>query len=317
MTDRSPQPAAVSVVIPARNAAETIGAAVASAFAQSTPPATIQVIDDSSSDRTVEAALAAGAEVRANQGKGSNAARQTGLGLASTEWILFLDADDELLPGHLANLLDVVTHEGSPRIDAVFSPSIICQGNELPEAHPAPDLTLPVQDPSLAFLTNQGFQTGAVLWRRSSLLGIGGWDENIPCCQDYEVASRAIRAGLRITGTRRPGAVYRLHSAGTLSRRDPLAVLRRSVDLLADFRRWQRSSGREDARYAQAGRSRLFSLLWEAAGIDPDWAHRNYRRLQAEDLVGPRLTGTRAERLVKLVGWERAVRWRKKRAADR
>ena len=94
----------VLVIIPCYRAADTLRRAVASVLAGAPGALEVLLVDDGSPDETpaVCDALAGGdprvrALHRANGGAG--AARNTGLAAAGGEWVLFVDADDELLPG--------------------------------------------------------------------------------------------------------------------------------------------------------------------------------------------------------------------------
>lgn len=89
----------VSVVIPAYNAEHTVARAVASVLAQTRPADEIIVVDDGSSDRTAEVVQSFGDQVRliCRQNGGASEARNTGVLQASSQWIAFLDADDEWL----------------------------------------------------------------------------------------------------------------------------------------------------------------------------------------------------------------------------
>lgn len=88
----------ISVVIPAYNVAEWITRTLVSVLEQDL--AEIIVVDDGSTDETAEVAQAVSPEIRvitqANRGQG--AARNRGAQEASGDWLLFLDADDLLLP---------------------------------------------------------------------------------------------------------------------------------------------------------------------------------------------------------------------------
>ncbi|MCX7869104.1 MAG: glycosyltransferase family 2 protein, partial [Terrimicrobiaceae bacterium] len=95
----------ISVVIPARNAAGLVGDAVASALRQSLAPHEVIVVDDGSADGTAEAAERAGARVARLAAGGVSRARNVGARLASGEALLFLDADDVLLPHALEKLV--------------------------------------------------------------------------------------------------------------------------------------------------------------------------------------------------------------------
>ncbi|MFP4011556.1 MAG: glycosyltransferase family 2 protein [Spirochaetaceae bacterium] len=99
----------VSVVIPAHNAESSLPRAIRSALAQDTPASSIVVVDDASTDRT--AAVAEEFEDprltvvrRRSAGPGGYAARNAGVASTVSQWIAFLDADDEWLPGHLSAL---------------------------------------------------------------------------------------------------------------------------------------------------------------------------------------------------------------------
>jgi glycosyltransferase involved in cell wall biosynthesis len=89
----------ISVVIPCYNQARFLGEAIESVLAQSHARFEIIVVDDGSTDNTVEVARRY-RDVRCvsqrNQGQG--AARNEGLKHASGEFVVFLDSDDRLLP---------------------------------------------------------------------------------------------------------------------------------------------------------------------------------------------------------------------------
>ncbi|MDA4846166.1 glycosyltransferase family 2 protein [Hoeflea poritis] len=101
---------AVSVIIPAHNAARTIGDVLASLAPDRDLIGEIILIDDRCSDGTAERAhSAAGAlklplTVRCVQAGSAGAARNAGLEQASCPLLYFIDADDILLAGGLAKL---------------------------------------------------------------------------------------------------------------------------------------------------------------------------------------------------------------------
>lgn len=98
----------IAVVIPARDAAPTLAAALASILAQTLQPRLVVVIDDGSVDATPRL-LRDWAEMLpmtclATAGLGPGPARALGVDEAITagcSWIALLDADDVLLPNHL------------------------------------------------------------------------------------------------------------------------------------------------------------------------------------------------------------------------
>ncbi|MBK8909688.1 MAG: glycosyltransferase [Rhodospirillales bacterium] len=90
----------VSIIIPCWNAEAFVGEAIDSALAQTYRNAEVIVIDDGSTDGSLEVIKSYGDRIRWETGpnRGAPAARNRGLALAAGAYVLFLDADDLLLP---------------------------------------------------------------------------------------------------------------------------------------------------------------------------------------------------------------------------
>jgi glycosyltransferase involved in cell wall biosynthesis len=84
---------AISVVIPAYNAQETIEKCLSSIREQTLPAFEVIVIDDGSADSTVQRAQATAHVYPNTHGKGAGGARNTGAEIATGEIIAFLDSD--------------------------------------------------------------------------------------------------------------------------------------------------------------------------------------------------------------------------------
>lgn len=101
----------VSVVMPAYNAAETIDRAIDGVLAQRFPDFELLVVDDCSTDATVERVRSrqAGDDrirlLRLPRNGGPSAARNAALDVARGEWIALLDADDTWRPDRLERLV--------------------------------------------------------------------------------------------------------------------------------------------------------------------------------------------------------------------
>src|SRR5437764_13661053 len=108
--------ARVSVIIPAYNAAKTVGRAVDSVLAQTFADFELIVIDDGSTDSTAEVVQSRRDQrIRcitvANGGVAS--ARNRGLDLASGDLVAFLDADDAWLPTKLERQSNLMMRRAS------------------------------------------------------------------------------------------------------------------------------------------------------------------------------------------------------------
>ncbi|AFL75880.1 glycosyltransferase family 2 protein [Thiocystis violascens] len=100
---RTTESPAVSVVIPAYNAAWCVGKAIDSVLAQDFRDLELIVVDDGSMDDTPAVLEAYGDAIRVVQKSngGLSSARNAGIDAARGELVAFLDADDWWLPGKL------------------------------------------------------------------------------------------------------------------------------------------------------------------------------------------------------------------------
>lgn len=99
----------VSVVVPTHNSAATVVRALRSAAAQTARPCEIVVVDDASSDRTVDLVAELARElpvpvrtILLTENLGPGTTRNTGWDAATGEWVAFLDADDAWHPEKLS-----------------------------------------------------------------------------------------------------------------------------------------------------------------------------------------------------------------------
>jgi hypothetical protein len=98
----------ISIVIPAFNCAEWLGAAMRSCLEQTLKPLEVIVVDDGSTDATPDLCKKFGGAVRYQrvENGGVSRARNIGGRMAQGGWLVFLDADDVLLPHAIRALLD-------------------------------------------------------------------------------------------------------------------------------------------------------------------------------------------------------------------
>ncbi|HTQ41032.1 MAG TPA: glycosyltransferase [Pirellulales bacterium] len=240
----------VSILIPCFNAERWIGAAIASALDQSWSEKEVIVVDDGSTDGSLEIIHSFGDRIHCESGPncGGNVARNRLLELASGDWLQYLDADDWLMADHVAQQMMVA--QSNPRADVVYSPitmeywpetelasessqddrgtKLKATGSPKREVFPIPE----PHDPWIQLIRWYLPQTGATLFRREAVVDVGQWKIDQPCCQEHELYFRLLAAGKIFTFNPCSGAVYRQWSQGTVCRRDPLQTFLRRLEVV-------------------------------------------------------------------------------------
>lgn len=108
----------VTVIIPAYNAESTVEAAVRSALCKNACAVEVVAVDDGSSDGTLAVLTSLCGEseqlkVYSKPNGGVSSARNFGLERASGKYIMFLDADDEFLPGSVNKAAEYAETNGA------------------------------------------------------------------------------------------------------------------------------------------------------------------------------------------------------------
>jgi glycosyltransferase involved in cell wall biosynthesis len=223
----------VSVVIPCFNQARYLPAAVASVGAQGHAPIECVVVDDGSTDDTANVASTLGVRVLKQPNAGVSAARNAGLAAVRGDFVVFLDADDELLPDAIA--AEVEAMDSHPEAAAVVGR---CQPTDA-EGRVLPSLHHDVDAANLYgewLPRNFVWTPGAAMFRRRALEEIGGFPVDLGPAADYAVYLRLARSN-RVALVPRELVRYRQHEASMS--RDPALMLRATVGVL---RREQRDA---------------------------------------------------------------------------
>ena len=178
----------VSVVIPSYNSGRFLGEAIESVLAQTYPHYTIVVVDDGSADDTPDITKRY-PEVRYlyQDHLGVSAARNTGLDASDGAFVVFLDADDRLLPRHFERSLQAFRE----RPDA----ALVCGayrtfGLETEYCHHCE----PRPDHYGSLLRSQFIGPPLhVMFRRDIVDRIGRFCANLRSCEDFDLFLRIAR----------------------------------------------------------------------------------------------------------------------------
>lgn len=216
----------VNIVIPMKNAAPFIGAAVASALDQACIKRVI-VVDDASTDGSAEIIAHIKDErvtLIRGAGRGVSAARNLGFAeierLSDTQeaecsWVMFLDADDRLVPGATQKLLEnvrgdcVAVYGDYERIDARglrIGRRRLLRRRDKPSGEILRDLL------AGNFIVNGG----VMLIRHSQFRQAGGFDEALRYCEDWHLFCRLAALGPIAWSPRTTVLEYRVHDSSAM-----------------------------------------------------------------------------------------------------
>jgi glycosyltransferase involved in cell wall biosynthesis len=194
----------VTAVIAVYNGADLIGRAIDSVLAQTRAVDELIVVDDGSTDRTQEIVTRYGSRIRYiyQPNGGVAAARNNGVGSATSEWVAFLDHDDEWLPHKIDRQLLLL--KANPAAEICYSAywSHALDGTKRVEYLPKEKLW-----PAARF--RNPFPPSVAMVRREALLASGGFDERLKgaSCEDWDLFARLLSAN-RAIETSEPLANY-------------------------------------------------------------------------------------------------------------
>ncbi|WP_416224053.1 glycosyltransferase [Thiohalophilus sp.] len=216
----------VSVIMPAYNTAQYIGEAINSVLSQDYPNKELIIIDDGSTDGTVDIIrrYEPAVTLLTQKNQGSAVARNAGLDAARGDYVAFLDSDDIWLPGKLTAQVRYMEQHPEigmsygrwqvwkPQSDGEFSaPKVPCTDDQAGL----------VEDGS-GWLYNRLLFTSllhtiTVIARRDLIDKVGRFDITLKRGQDYDYWLRASRI-TEIHQLDQILALYRLHGEGCVKK---------------------------------------------------------------------------------------------------
>jgi glycosyltransferase involved in cell wall biosynthesis len=224
MTSASPLDL-VSVVIPCYKQAHFLGEAIESVRDQTHPHYEIVVVDDESPDNTIEVA-GRYSDVRyiRQRRQERSAARNRGLSETVGKFVVFLDADDRLLPHHFESCLEA--------FQAQSEAGFVCgdyrwygddHATHVHDCRPRPDHY------GTLLRTNFIGPPHAVMFRRDAINSVGGFPLHLKCCEDQDLYLRVAR-NFPVRCHHTVIAEYRRHEQQTSQRWD--LMLRYAMEML-------------------------------------------------------------------------------------
>ncbi|MFQ5423906.1 MAG: glycosyltransferase [Phycisphaerae bacterium] len=258
---------AVSVIIPTHNRIPLLQEALDSVHAQTFRDYEVIVVDDGS-DSPIEPLIADHPTrprvFRQPSRRGPAAARNRGIREAVADTVAFLDSDDLWLANKLERFVDALSSRQGPQIYYGPMQPVDFRGRVVPGR------TKPCHR---GHITEQLFCSSfvhvpAVVCRKSLLVRMGGFDETLPVCEDYDLWLRlSVEEPFGLLDE--PLAKRRLHS-NRLSKTDMSRNLAVKAEVLRRFYESTRTNGHLDPAVAM----RRLARAWYVAGRAAFRGHR-------------------------------------------
>lgn len=211
----------IAAIMPIYNGRLWVEQALQSILAQTVAPDEIILIDDGSTDDSMELvrAIAAGRNnirILTQENGGQSAARNLAISLCKSEWIALIDQDDIWYPNHLEVLIDSIHDHSGLRLGWVYSDfdDIDLDGRLVNRGYIGKtSVDNPKRD--LMKVLAQGFiiQPSATLIRREAILEVGGFDERLSGYEDDDLFLRIFRADYDNTFIPHPTSQWRIHAS--------------------------------------------------------------------------------------------------------
>jgi glycosyltransferase involved in cell wall biosynthesis len=187
LDDRGPL---VSIIIPCYNGETYLAQAIESALMQTYQPVEIIVVDDGSTDNSPAIAQRFPVQYIHQQNQGLTPTRNLGIQQSKGDYLVFLDADDRIRPEAVEAGLSMMLER--PECAMVIGDHVFISpdGAHLRDSHKR---CLPAAHYEALLRSNFIEMISSVLFRRTVLEQVGGFDTTLSVAEDYELYLRVAR----------------------------------------------------------------------------------------------------------------------------
>jgi glycosyltransferase involved in cell wall biosynthesis len=242
----------VSVIIPTRSRAPLLKDAIESVLAVKRDGFELEVlvVDDGSTDNSVEVASRYPITVIQTEQLGVSMARNTGIAAAHGEYVAFLDDDDMWMPHNIAPQVRLLQEH--PEYGGAYAQFLLTTPDRTPYGSPQPPLPLSSGWIFESILSHFP-QLGTAVVRRAVAVTSGGLDPSLKAGEDWDWLLRIARH-YPLGRIEQPVVLFRQRG-----RIDDELIWRRFPDMYRVFRRHTR-------RFHLWDRLRLQRILWRHRG---------------------------------------------------
>lgn len=213
----------ISVIIPNYNRGDLLPETLDSLLGQTYPVWEAIVVDDGSTDNSLEVGKQYAAKdarirfiLRNREPSGAPVCRNIGFEASTGNYIIFLDSDDLLSRTALSQRIDVIGRE--PEYDFWVFPILMFRKSPA-DATMLWNIDNGEPDLHRFLILDAPWQTSGPIWRREAVQKIGGFTEGLACWQDVDFHLKALIAPLK--GLKSycsdPDVFYRQHETQSIS----------------------------------------------------------------------------------------------------
>jgi glycosyltransferase involved in cell wall biosynthesis len=255
----------VSVLIPCFNASPWVGRAIESALSQTWPETEVVVLDDGSTDNSMETIRRYAPHIRVDQqaNGGQNVSRNRLTELGRGEWLIFLDADDEITLDCVEKKMKVA--DGA---DMIYGTMEVACFVGTKKTRFSTRMAANYEDPIAAAFAWKYPNTSAMAFRKSAIVEAGGWDVTVKNCTDYALLFPLLRLGKKFQAAPDSVSLYRQWSVEQAVYQDPMRKIRTRFQLMRRAAEAFDAAGLMTAERKRSYETESFNLLRSMARIN-------------------------------------------------
>ncbi|MCM1163246.1 MAG: glycosyltransferase family 2 protein [Muribaculaceae bacterium] len=188
--------APITVVIPVYNRAHIVERMLRSLDSQTVSPQAVVLVDNGSTDASLSilqqwASQRPYAAVTVERRRGACCARNCGLAMVQTPWVMFVDSDDRLLPTHIEDYARAI--ERHPEADMLGRNVVTL----MPDGRKLTGYFID-RDPMFHHIFRAICSTARVVYRTELAHRAGGWNESLGGWDDWELGIRLLLQNPRV-----------------------------------------------------------------------------------------------------------------------
>jgi glycosyltransferase involved in cell wall biosynthesis len=219
----------VSILIPVFNCEAWITDAIESALAQTWPNKEVIVLDDGSTDGTLDVVQRFGSKIKFKSYPrgGQNVSRNRLTELSHGDWLVFLDADDELASDSVE-----LKMRYAEKADVIYGSMEIATFAGRTKTQSSTNKAIDFEDPFAAAFDMRLPNTSAVMVKREALSDVGGWPTDVDNFTDYALYFELLLAKHRFKAAPDAFSLYRKWSHSQAVHENRLRTMVTHLDVL-------------------------------------------------------------------------------------